>query len=121
MLAVLVVSLLGAYAGPRPRRACPPRRYGAALGCSLLTVLAALAALLAGEHLAGAILVAASVEGLCLAGWLARHRPEDERPDAAEPPQVPSDPGRFDWDRFERDFRAYDERRGARRAPSRRS
>jgi len=121
VLAVLVLSLLGAYAGPRPRRPCAPGRYAAVLGCSLMAVLAALATLLAGQRLAGAILVAAAVEGLCLTGWLARHRPGEERPEAQDPPLPPSDPGHFDWDRFERDFRAYDARRDARRPPSRRS
>jgi len=118
VLTVLVLSLLAAYAGPRPRRPCPPGRYAVALGCSLLAVLAALATLLAEQRLAGVILVAASVEGLCLTGWLARHRPGDEKAEAEEPSPPPPDPGHFDWDRFEREFRAYDARRGVRRAPS---
>jgi len=115
VLGVLVLSLLAAYLGPRPRRAWPARRYAAAVWCSLLVVLASLVALLADQRLAAAILVALSVEGLCLAGWLARHRPRDEEPEAEEPaPPPPEGPEEVDWDRFEREFGAYAERRGAR-------
>jgi hypothetical protein len=94
LAALLVVSICGAFFGPRPQRQRPVALRGLAVLGVLLYGAAALAVWAAESVTLGALLVIAAVEVICLAAWLARARDDDRRwpPDEDDGPDDPDGP-----------------------------
>jgi hypothetical protein len=95
-LAVVLAGSIGAaFFGPRPRRRRPLALRALAVAGLLLYAAAGVAVWAAGSVTAGALLVMAAVEVVCLAAWLARGRDDDRRwpPEEDEGPDEPDPPG----------------------------
>jgi hypothetical protein len=70
--------------------------------------------------LLAALVYSAGIVVCALAAWLSRGSDSEDPPDGddpvdEQPPPEPDGVPRFDWDRFEREFRTYSERETARR------
>ncbi|MGH2867110.1 MAG: hypothetical protein ACRDNK_06005 [Solirubrobacteraceae bacterium] len=90
------------------------------LSALILYAVGGLASLTHHELLAG-LVYGAGIMVSALAAWLSRGRdqedpPDGDQPEDEQPPPEPDGVPRLDWVTFERDFRAYTERR--RREPS---
>jgi hypothetical protein len=109
LLAVgLIVSISLAFFGRGPARPASRRLVMAVAGGGLVGYLVGLHAAISGRHAFAAALIAAAVETMCLAVWLAKARSDGdggsrrpERPDPADPGDD-SRPGGPDWDEFDR-------------------
>jgi hypothetical protein len=123
----LAIILLGAVAASAcvraPRRSVPFSELRRLVVCALsLYVIGGVASLTHHPALAG-LVYGAGIATAALAAWLSRGRDPDDPPDGDEPVLAPppSDPDglpRFDWQRFEREFRDY-ARRDRPRLPAR--
>jgi hypothetical protein len=115
MKVTLALLLLGsvsfAFLGPPPARHIGAGVRGALLSSGMAGYVAAAATLAAGALVPGALLLAASGELVCAAGWLSRGDapPSDDDGDdgggggGGRRPKPPP----TDWDAFERAFRRY--------------
>jgi hypothetical protein len=105
-----------------PRQAVPGTELRRLVGCALiLYAVGGLASLTHHEILAG-LVYGAGIIVSALAAWLSRGRDQEDPPDGDEPedeqpPPEPDGVPRLDWASFERDFRAYSERREPTRTP----
>ena len=94
---LLAASILRAFYGPAP--SSPRRGLAALVGLAGASCYLAALAVAWGNHVTGAsLLIALSIETLCLAVWLARGR--DDRGDGGPEPQ-PDPP--VDWAEFDRE------------------
>lgn len=112
LTALMLGSIGGAFFGRRPRR-----EHGRGF-CRALALLAvacyagAAVALVDRASTASAILLVTAIEGSCVAVWLARAGGEDSGGGGGDGGSEPEQPPPFDWDEFERAFRAYARERG---------
>ncbi|HVS28934.1 MAG TPA: hypothetical protein VHE14_05245 [Solirubrobacteraceae bacterium] len=107
---VLIVCIALAYLGPPPTTPAARRTISALLLGSLGAYATAVAALLAHRAAWAAALVGLAVLCGSLTTWMSRFG-GDEGPKRAPAPPPPDDPLLGDWERFERAFRRYAERR----------
>ena len=106
LLAVGLVASIGlAFFGRGPSRPASRRLVLAVGGGGLVGYLVGLHAAISGRHAFAAALIAAAVETMCLAVWLAKARSDGDggakTPDEPEPAD-PGDEGGPDWDEFDR-------------------
>lgn len=110
-LALLLLGSVGlAYLGPPPRRRVALGVRGALLSTGVAGYLGAVAALVAGAVVPGALVLAAAGELVCAAGWLSRGDPpprDDDEDDGGGGGGRRPKPPPPDWDAFERAFRRY--------------
>jgi len=101
----LIVSIGLAFFGRGPSRPASRRLVMAVAGGGLVGYLVGLHAAINGRHAFAAALIAAAVETMCLAVWLAKARSDGDggapTPDEPEPAD-PGDEGGPDWDEFDR-------------------
>jgi hypothetical protein len=90
------------------------------VGCALLLYAVGAIASLSDHSTLAAIAYASGISVCALALWLSRGSDADDPPRGGEdpsdeqPPPAPDGLPEFDWDAFERDFRSYARRSGAR-------
>ena len=105
LAAGLIVSIGLAFFGRGPSRPASRRLVIAVAAGGLVGYLVGLHAAINGRHAFAAALIAAAVETMCLAVWLAKARSDGDggvkRPDEPEPAD-PGDEGGPDWDEFDR-------------------
>ena len=100
-----------------PQQAVPRRELRRLVICALaLYAVGGLASLTHHSVLAG-LVYGAGIIVSALAAWLSRGQdhgepPDGDEPSDEEPPPEPDGVPRFDWTRFEREFRDYSERHG---------
>jgi len=123
---VLAVALAGAVfasaAARAPARPFPPADLRRLVAAALLLYAIGLLASLSHRVALAAMLYAAGISISAFAAWLSRGADSDgpSRPtESGEEPPTPGPDGapRFDWGAFERDFRAYEQRRRRARTP----
>jgi hypothetical protein len=118
--AVLVVAILASACARAPRRPPHPAELRRLVVSALLLYgVGGLASLTHHTALAG-LVYGAGISVAALAAWLSRGRDQEDPPGDDEPLEQPPPPDpdgvpRFDWARFEREFRDYDR---SRRPPS---
>jgi hypothetical protein len=118
----LAATIFASARAEAPRRSFPRTELRWLVGSALLLYAVGLAASLSHHGLTAALLYAGGIAVSALAGWLSRGadsggRPPFDEPADQPPPPSPDGAPRFDWARFEREFRVYDRRRGRRGTP----
>ena len=120
-IALGVAILMGAW-GAAPQRSIPRTELRRLVGSALLLYLVGGIASLAGHATLAAIAYASGISVCALALWLSRGSDADDPPRGGEdpsdeqPPPAPDGLPAFDWEAFERDFRAYS--RSSERTPA---
>ncbi len=120
-IALGVAILMGAW-GAAPQRSIPRTELRRLVGSALLLYLVGGIASLAGHATLAAIAYASGISVCALALWLSRGSDADDPPRGGEdpsdeqPPPAPDGLPEFDWEAFERDFRAYS--RASERTPA---
>jgi hypothetical protein len=102
----LIVSIGLAFFGRGPSRPASRRLVIAVAGGGLVGYLVGLHAALNGKHAFAAALIAAAVETMCLAVWLAKARSDGDGGTKKSDEPSPADPGddpQPDWDEFDRE------------------
>jgi uncharacterized membrane protein YfcA len=116
--AIALVATIATSAFARaPRRSADPRELRRLVACALtLYAVGALATVSRHSVLAG-LVYAAGVAVAALAAWLSRGRDQEDPPDGGsepfdeQPPPQPDGMPWWDWERFEREFSDYAQRR----------
>jgi hypothetical protein len=118
----LCAAILCSVSARPPRRSVPARDLACLMLCALLLYAVGALAQSSRHQLLAVLVFGAGIMLCTLAAWLSRGRDREDPLDADEPPErwPPPEPDgvpKFDWDAFERDFRAY-ERSGRSRSPA---
>jgi hypothetical protein len=107
LAAGLVVSIGLAFFGRGPTRPASRRLVMAVAGAGMLGYVVGLHAAITGRYAFAAALIAAAVETMCLAVWLAKARSDGEggarRPEGPDPADPGDDQGGPDWGAFDRE------------------
>ncbi len=121
--AVLVAAIAASACARAPRRAADPVELRRLVICALgLYGIGGLATLTHHSVLA-AVVYATGISVAALAAWLSRGRDQEDPPDGGsepvdeQPPPRPDGVPWWDWERFEREFREYAQRRSVDRHP----
>lgn len=118
---VLIAAVLASARARAPERPFPRDDLKRLVAAALLLYGVGLTASFSHHAILAALLYAAGIGISAFAAWLSRGvdsggPPSAEEP-TGEPPAPPPARSSFDWQAFERDFRAYDRRRRRARTP----
>jgi hypothetical protein len=121
--AVLVAAIAASACARAPRRAADPAELRRLVICALGLYAVGGLATLTHHSVLAAVVYATGISVAALAAWLSRGRDQEDPPDGGsepvdeQPPPRPDGVPWWDWERFEREFRDYAQRRSADRHP----